>query len=245
MKKSKKIFKIIADAPAMLARLHELTGNELKVWMYFWLRTSAGNTAFPGNETIAEELGIDVSTVKSAKRGLRDKGWTSREEQRVRGNGTFSTVVEKVHLPWVEIAPTVSPIVVEESTHGTVGGKSTQQKEYVVIPLEVSPLAHSEKEDEVTTTTVSSFASTQNENEKPRLVAGYTEEEIASHAEACKLNPWVHQNDSPAARKREGYVKHLMSLEPPKKPLMMRNGEPLPSYRQESGLRDILGKGDI
>jgi hypothetical protein len=58
------------------------------------------------------------------------------------------------------------------------------------------------------------------------LVAGYTSEQIAAHAEACKLNPWVRANDSPTARRREGFVKHLMDIEPPKsaKPTYQQGG---------------------
>ena len=131
-KKKKAPFKIITDAPKFRDRLGELTGNELKVWMYLWLRTNGELTAFPGNDTIASELNIGVDTVKDAKRGLRAKGWTSRESQRRRENGTMSTVVEKTHLPWVEKASTAT--VVEK----TDGGKTHQQKEYSVNP-EVPP----------------------------------------------------------------------------------------------------------
>ena len=50
------------------------------------------------------------------------------------------------------------------------------------------------------------------------LVAGYTPEEIAAKAEECKDNGWVKANDSPSARKRPGFVKHLMeNCEPPKR----------------------------
>jgi len=41
-------------------------------------------------------------------------------------------------------------------------------------------------------------------------------------------------------------VEHVMSLEPPRKPRRMgADGKPLPKYRQDSGQRTILGKGDI
>jgi hypothetical protein len=83
----------------------------------------------------------------------------------------------------------------------------------------------------------------QPENENG-LVAGYTEEEIAAHAEACKLDPWVYANDSPAARKRPGFVRHLMECEPPKKSLKKVGGKTLPKYRQESGKNTIL-TGDV
>jgi len=77
------------------------------------------------------------------------------------------------------------------------------------------------------------------------LVAGYTPEQIAAHAEACKLNPWVHQHDSPNARKRPKFVEHLMTIDPPKKALRMAaDGKPLPGYRQASGQPTIL-TGDL
>jgi hypothetical protein len=120
-KKPRKPFKIIMDAPAMLARLHELTGNELKVWMYLWLRTNGELAAFPGNDTMARELGTNIDTVKDAKRGLRNKGWTSGDSRRRRPDGTLSTMVEK-------------------TSAGT-----PQQKEYSVN-LELSPSADSESQ---------------------------------------------------------------------------------------------------
>ena len=78
------------------------------------------------------------------------------------------------------------------------------------------------------------------------LVAGYTEEQIASHAELCKNDPWVQANDTPAARKRSGFVKHLMQTDPPPTPKVTKKvgGKALPQYRQESGKREIL-KSDI
>lgn len=105
-KRKKTPFKVITDAPAFRARLGELTGNELKVWMYIWLHTNGELTAFPGNKTIARELDIGVDTVKTVKKSLRAKGWTSYVERRKRPDGGDSTVVEKVHLPWGKISTT-------------------------------------------------------------------------------------------------------------------------------------------
>jgi helix-turn-helix protein len=132
-KKKKAPFKIIADAPAFRDRLGELTGNELKVWMYFWLTTAGELTAFPGNKTIASDLKIDVDTVKAAKKSLRAKGWTSRESQRVRDDGGLSTIVEKVHLPWGGNSTggrgKISTEGVVEDSHLPMGEKLHQQKE--------------------------------------------------------------------------------------------------------------------
>lgn len=56
----------------------------------------------------------------------------------------------------------------------------------------------------------------QEKQDQDDLVAGHSQQEIAEQSEACKANPWVRKNDSPNARKREGFVRHLMSLDPPK-----------------------------
>jgi hypothetical protein len=79
----------------------------------------------------------------------------------------------------------------------------------------------------------------------PGTVAGYTAEAIAAHAEACKTNAWVRANDGANARKREGFVRHLMTIDPPRKRLRLGDGGvPLPRYRQESGDRskEIFGE---
>jgi hypothetical protein len=67
---------------------------------------------------------------------------------------------------------------------------------------------------------------TEVKNESLGLVSGYTPEQIASHAEACKFNPWVHANDSPNARKRPAFVAHLMTIDPPRKPLASKPVNP-------------------
>lgn len=83
------------------------------------------------------------------------------------------------------------------------------------------------------------------EQEKAGTIAGYTEEQIAAQAERCKDNSWVRANDSPQARKREGFVRHLMEECEPPKAAAAAVASHLPRYRRESGQRDILGKGDI
>ncbi|MGB9435062.1 MAG: hypothetical protein WBQ89_22645 [Candidatus Acidiferrum sp.] len=149
-KKTKKPFKIIPNAPALRDNLGQLTGDELKVWMYLWLRTAEEGTAYPGNETMSRELDIYLAGIKKAKKGLRAKGWLSSNGQRVRADGTFSTVLESVHQPWVEKQPSrgsdSDPAVVRKTAHGTVGrntddGKTTQHKEYSVNP-EGTPSAY-------------------------------------------------------------------------------------------------------
>jgi hypothetical protein len=79
-------------------------------------------------------------------------------------------------------------------------------------------------------------APTEVENETPGLVSGYTPEQIASHAEACKLNPWVHTNDGPNARKRPAFVAHLMTIDPPRKPLSVSDIKPTnPAFTNTAG----------
>jgi hypothetical protein len=115
----------------MRDHLHELTGNELKVWLYLHLRTGKESTAYPGNKTIANDIGLSLDTVKDARASLRRKGWFSKESRRRNLDGTLSTVVEKTHLPWVE----KTTMEGEKTPHGTKveftsAGKTTQQKEY-------------------------------------------------------------------------------------------------------------------
>jgi hypothetical protein len=81
--------------------LGELTASEFKVWMYLHLRGNKENTAFPSNQTIADELDMNRETVKIAKAGLRKKGWSLRLVQRRRDDGSLSTVVEKTMMPWL------------------------------------------------------------------------------------------------------------------------------------------------
>ena len=53
------------------------------------------------------------------------------------------------------------------------------------------------------------------ETEDPEeLVAGYTQAQIEAQVNSLKGNGWVEANDSSAARLREGYVKHLFSIDP-------------------------------
>lgn len=76
------------------------------------------------------------------------------------------------------------------------------------------------------------------------LVAGYSPEQIAAHAEACKTNAWVKANDSLAARRREGFVRHLMEqIEPAKR--VTRVPVDAPAYRQDSGNQGYLEKSDL
>jgi hypothetical protein len=52
--------------------LAELSGNEMKVWMAYYLRT--GNydlTSYPDNETIERDTGICHDTVKTCKSSWR------------------------------------------------------------------------------------------------------------------------------------------------------------------------------
>jgi hypothetical protein len=89
-------FKII---PVILReRLHELTGNEYKVWSCLYLHTDKTSESYPSNETICKEAGISPRTLVTVKQGLRKKGWIV-STQRYRDNGSLSTMNEKVAVP--------------------------------------------------------------------------------------------------------------------------------------------------
>src|SRR5579872_3809611 len=84
--------------------LGELTGNEFKVWMYYYLLT--GNfdpTSHPSNQTIEAHTGISKDTVKTCKARLRVKGWlayTGDYKQPRLPKGRFDVPVMEVRLPW-------------------------------------------------------------------------------------------------------------------------------------------------
>ena len=113
--------------------LAELTGNELKVWMSYYLHT--GNydlISHPGNGTIERDTGICNDTVKTCKASLRAKGWlayTGDYKQPRRPGGKFAVPVMEARLPWrpdwSTVVTDVSMVyeaitVVEKTTPGTV-----------------------------------------------------------------------------------------------------------------------------
>lgn len=117
----------------MRDHLAELTGNELKVWLYLHLRTGKEGTAFPSNQTIANAVGLNRETVKIAKKGLRSKGWSAKVMQRKRDDGSFSTVVEKTSFPW-QVSTAADN---GKPSHGAVAGKDGSGKN---LPTEVDTL---------------------------------------------------------------------------------------------------------
>jgi len=80
-------------------RLHELTGNELKLWLCMFLHSDRNGEAYPSNKLLMKETGMSAPTFKAAKRGLRTKGWFTNAKKRVRDDGSYSTVKEQVHIP--------------------------------------------------------------------------------------------------------------------------------------------------
>jgi hypothetical protein len=98
--------------------LHELTGNELKVWLCVYLHTDKSVEGFPSNELIMEETGISERTLVTVKQGLRKKAWFAKSTQRYRDNGSLSTMSEKVALPTCKtctyIPATIAPISPQE-----------------------------------------------------------------------------------------------------------------------------------
>jgi hypothetical protein len=117
----------------MREHLAELSGNELKVWMAYYLRTGDFDlTSHPGNKTIGDETGICNDTVKTCKASLRANGWlryTGDSKQPRRPGGTYDVPVMEVRLPWRDDwAAVVTDVslayeaatVVEKTAHGTV-----------------------------------------------------------------------------------------------------------------------------
>jgi hypothetical protein len=120
--------------------LTELTGNELKVWMYYYLRANDDLLCHPSNETIAAKTELSERTVKTCKAALIQKGWlvyTGDYKQPRMAGGAYAVPIMEVRLPWlpdwiavVRAASTAydayqgifgDPMtVVQKMTHGTV-----------------------------------------------------------------------------------------------------------------------------
>jgi hypothetical protein len=78
--------------------LHELTGNETKVWLILYLHSDKTREAFPSNALLVQETGLTLRSVKTVKASLRKKGWIT-STQRKRDNGSLSTMSEKIASP--------------------------------------------------------------------------------------------------------------------------------------------------
>jgi hypothetical protein len=121
---------IKALAIDFIDHLSELTGSELKVWMAYYLRTGDYDlTSHPANNTIEKDTGLSKGTVKTAKAGLRDKGWlayTGDYKQPRLAEGTFAVPVMEVKLPWrTDWSAVVRDVGVAYDTLLTVGQKVT------------------------------------------------------------------------------------------------------------------------
>ena len=110
--------------------LGEITGNELKVWLAYFLHSDYELTSYPSNRAIEAETGVSLDTVKTCKASLRLKGWlryTGDSKQPRRAGGEFKVPVMEASLPWrdewakvvVDVCMTYDAITVaEKTTHG-------------------------------------------------------------------------------------------------------------------------------
>jgi len=83
--------------------LSEMSGNELKVWMAYFLSAGDEFSAHLSNETIEVYTGISVRTIKCCKRRLVLKGWlvyTGETKKTWDKRGQFKVNVMELHLPW-------------------------------------------------------------------------------------------------------------------------------------------------
>jgi hypothetical protein len=83
--------------------LLEISGNEIKVWMFYYLSTGDELTAYPSIETIAIFTGLSERTVKVCKRRLVIRGWLAYtgETKQPRGDhGYFGVPIMELRLPW-------------------------------------------------------------------------------------------------------------------------------------------------
>ncbi len=97
----------------------ELSGNELQVWMQYYLHTDLELTAFLSNEALVDATGVGIVTVKLCKASVIKKGWLVSTGQTRKGQGQYDVNVMQVKLPWL---PDWKATVVDYSYFGSVLG---------------------------------------------------------------------------------------------------------------------------
>ena len=83
--------------------LSELSGNELKVWLHYYLLTGDALTSHPSNLNIEVCTGLSHNTIDMSKARLKAKGWmryTGNGKQPRRAGGTFDVPIMELRLPW-------------------------------------------------------------------------------------------------------------------------------------------------
>jgi hypothetical protein len=126
-------------------RLKELTGSRLKVWLVHRCMEGKGGTSYPSLKALAECTGLDDSTVKEARKWLREHGWLVSEGQSHTAKGKFSVPVEKTVIPVVGKADDGkgSHGLVGKADHGAVGNTVVGKADSEVDPsddVEVDPI---------------------------------------------------------------------------------------------------------
>jgi len=224
-------------------KVEGLTACAKSILIYLGARSNYKGETCVGHRTMCRELVRSKGFVTEGLKELEEKGLV-KEARRGRKKGeadwrTISDVVLQSRTTKKEMQSyPVGLISPTEQDYNEISSP-TQQGETLQIDSKTLNLTDSNP---------SNLAEERNNNNRvvdvvPQTIAGFTPEAIAEHVAKFPKGSWVWQNATKDALKREGFVKHVMSLEPPKKPLRMKsNGTPLPSYRQES--HTVL-KGDI
>jgi hypothetical protein len=97
-------------------RLREFNESRLKVWLAHRCMEGKAGTSYPSVETIAAYTGLNIHTVSTARKWLRDNGWLVSKGQSRAPRGRFSVPVEHTEVPSI----TVSTIPTDGHP-GTVG----------------------------------------------------------------------------------------------------------------------------
>ena len=79
----------------LLQHLHELTGNELKIWIYYYLRSGDELTCYSSNDTVESTTGLSLRTIKVCKRNLIARGWLhyTGDSMQPRNGGQYAVPV--------------------------------------------------------------------------------------------------------------------------------------------------------
>jgi hypothetical protein len=219
----------------------DLTPAAISVLIYLGARSNWKGETCVGHTRMCADLRRSKDFVTTALKELYDKS-VVKADGRVRHKGQADwRVISQSVLPSRNTAER------DQSCLAGISGQSNpDQQDYVSpeeqdydIPAYQSQTLQIKKEPNLADHSPLNLAEENNNNQpvvvvppsnsngkQDGLVSGYTPEEIANHAEACKLNPWVHANDSPNARRRPPFVAHLMTIDPPRKPIASKPTNP-------------------
>jgi hypothetical protein len=234
--------------PLAVLSVNGLSPCAKSVLIYLGVRSNYKGETCVGHRRIMKDLVRSADFVTKGLQELYDKGVvTHADRNRSKGEAEWRTISSSV-LPTSTDGAQINPAVAVDQSC-LAGVLNPEEQECISPAYQCKTLQISTTPNLTDLNTLSNLTDKNNNNgvvvvypseeEKAKggLVAGYSPETIAAHAEACKDNEWVQANDSQKARTKPGFVKHLMeNVEPPKRVRKRFKGVLADSqYRRDSG----------